>query len=218
MLFALGPVLFSRPLGSSLTNMGGGGHALQITIVTDRLSEEGRRLYVDMAAKYAVPIAFVDSRGMGNGPSFQTQIDVALKDSNDTLALILEDDYLISSETLLVAYDAFCRCSHLVGLNPHFHPGCVCRQNVRRFCVVGGRVYGRVNNTCCTFFMPIEAMRRNERALRRYDGWEKGSINQIWKRGLCLVPFGWTMAEHLHKQDLSPVFKKKRIDAGQESP
>lgn len=193
-----------------------GAHALRVTVVADRLSEAGRRLYADAAARHAVPIAFVDARGEGNGPSFQTQIDVALRDADDTLALILEDDYRLDPDVLLVAYDVFSRCSNVVGFNPHFHPDRIRFQDVKRFCAVDGRVYGRVPSTCCTFFMPVGVMRRHERALRRYDGWEKGSIGQIWERGLCLSPFGWTLAEHLHRQDLSPVCAE-RLDGKGES-
>lgn len=188
-----------------------GTHALRVTVVADRLSAEGRRLYAGAAARHAVPLAFVPSRGEGNGPSFQTQIDVALQGADDTLALILEDDYLLDPDALPVAYDVFCRCSNVVGLNPHFHPDRIRFQDVKRFCAVDGKVYGRIPSTCCTFFMPVGDMRRHERALRRYDGWEKGSIGRIWERELCLSPFGWTMAEHLHRQDLSPVAQEERI-------
>lgn len=187
-----------------------GAHALRVTVVADRLSAAGRRLYADAAARQAVPIAFVEARGEGNGPSFQTQVDVALQDADDTLALILEDDYRLDPDVLLVAYDVFCRCSNVVGFNPHFHPDRIRFQDVTRFCALDGRVYGRVPSTCCTFFMPVGDLRRHERALRRYDGWEKGSVGRIWEKAICLSPFGWTLAEHLHRQDLSPVFKEER--------
>ncbi len=182
-----------------------GASALKVTVVADRLSEAGRRLYERAAEGHALPLAFVASRGEGNGPSFQTQVDVALHDSDDTLALILEDDYLLDPDALVTAYSVLSGCSNVVGLNPHFHPDRIRFQDVRRFCAIGGRVYGRVGSTCCTFFMPVAEMRRHERRLRRYDGWEAGSIGEVWKRSICLAPFGWTMAEHLHRPDLSPA-------------
>lgn len=181
--------------------------AIRITVVTDRLSDEGRRLYVQAAAKQSLPIEFVESHAAGNGPSFLTQVDVALRDADDTAALILENDYLLDSDALVVPYAVLSGCSNVVGVTPHFHPDRIRAQDVRRFCAIDGRVYGRVSSTCCTFFISVSEMRRSLRHLRRYDGWEEGSVNEIWKRGICLSPFGWTLAEHLHRADLSPVFR-----------
>lgn len=184
-----------------------GDDAIRITIVTDRLSDEGKALYVQTAERHALPVEFVESRSGGNGPSFQTQVDVALRDPDDAVALFLEDDYLLSPDALTVPYAVLSECSNVVGLNPHFHPDRIRRRDVRRFCAIDGRVFARVDSSCCTFFVPVADLKRHLRHFRRYDGWEKGSINEVWKRGLFLAPFGWTLAEHLHKFDLSPVFR-----------
>ena len=53
--------------------------------------------------------------------------------------------------------------------------------------------------------MPVSQMRRCEKYLRSYDGGEGGTVNVVWKKGICLSPIGWTMAEALHRQELSPV-------------
>ena len=193
-----------------------GDGAIRITIVTDRLSDEGKALYTESAAKYALAVEFVDSRSDGNGPSFQTQVDVALRDRDDAVALFLEDDYLLSLDALVVPYAMLSECENVVGLNPHFHPDRLRRQDVKRFCAFDGRVFGRVDNSCCTFFVPVADLKKNLRHFRRYDGWEKGSINEVWKRGLFLAPFGWTLAEHLHKSDLSPVFRAEALRAAGE--
>jgi hypothetical protein len=53
--------------------------------------------------------------------------------------------------------------------------------------------------------MTASKIREYERCLRVYDGWEKGSVGCAWEKEICLAPFGWTLAEHLHLSDLSPV-------------
>ena len=79
------------------------------------------------------------------------------------------------------------------------------RQDIGLLSLFGNKLYSRIFNTCCTFFITAKAVRQFEKKLRMYDGWEDGSINCIWKQGICLAPLGWTMAEHLHRCDLSPT-------------
>lgn len=178
---------------------------LRITLVTDRLSDVGMSQYRDAAAVANVAFDVVIAAGHGNGPTFQTQIDIALKDDDDTLALILEDDYLLYEEALTIPFEVMRNHYKVIGFNPHFHPDRVRFQDIGKLAAVDGRLYCRVPSTCCTFFMPVRQMRKFEKYLRLYDGWEKGSVGVAWERGICLAPLGWTMAEHLHKSDLSPV-------------
>ena len=55
-----------------------GRDRLRITLVLDNMSEEGLSLYRERAAEAGVEFDVVQAKGHGNGPSFQTQIDVAL--------------------------------------------------------------------------------------------------------------------------------------------
>ena len=183
-----------------------GSENLRITLVTDRLSAAGMAQYRDAANAAGISFDVVESNGSGNGPTFQTQIDIALKDGDDTVALILEDDYLLSPEAFEVCFSVMARHGNVIGMNPHFHPGFVRCQDIGKLAVVDGRLFCRVSSTCCTFFMPVRQMRRFEKHLRVYDGFEKGSVNVAWRKGICLIPLGWTMAEHLHRCDLSPVY------------
>lgn len=178
--------------------------AIKITLVVDRLSDKGLNQYRESAKEVSLSFDVVEAKGHGNGPTFQTQIDIALQDRDDTLALILEDDYMLSEE-------AFCDCFHImqkyskvVGMNPHFHPDRIRRQDTGKLAMIDGRLFSQVFYTCCTFFIPVRVLRRYEKWFRVYDGFENGSINTIWGKGICLAPFGWTLAEHLHKSDLSP--------------
>lgn len=178
---------------------------IRITLIVDRLSAEGLALYRDAAATYGLSFDVVDAKGHGNGPTFQTQIDIALQDSDDTLALILEDDYLLEEDVLTTCFHIIQGHSHVTGMTPHFHPDRVRRQDAGLLVTLDGRLYCRVKNTCCTFFMPVSQIRRFEKSLRVYDGKEDGSVNVAWHKGICLAPLGWTLAEHLHRTELSPV-------------
>ena len=181
------------------------GDKLKITIVSDRLSAEGLCLYREAARKVSLDFDVVESVGHGNAPSFQTQLDIAFADKDDTLVLILEDDYLLLEDALVVPFKIMRDHSSVVGFNPHFHPDRVQRQDVGRLCVVDHRLYCQVASTCCTFFMRKRDLKRYERYLRFYKGTEDGSVNIAWERELCLAPLGWTLAEHLHRNDLSPT-------------
>lgn len=178
---------------------------LKVTLVTDNMSNDGLSLYASAAEKERIAFDIVESRGHGNGPSFQTQIDIAMKDDDRTLLLILEDDYLLDENALVIPFDLMRKHSKIIGFNPHFHPGTIRFQNFCELTVISNRLYCQVPSTCCTFFMARADLARYERDLRLYDGWENGSVNCAWQKELCLAPIGWTLAEHLHKSDLSPV-------------
>ena len=182
-----------------------GKEHLKITIVADQLSEQGLAQYRDAAIASGLSFDRVHAKDHGNGPSFQTQIDIALQDSDDTLALILEDDYLLEDESFTTCFRIMRNHANVIGMNPHFHPDRVRRQDIGKMVTINSRLYSRIFNTCCTFFMPVRVMKRYEKFLRIYEGCEDGSINCIWKRGICLGPLGWTMAEALHRSELSPV-------------
>ena len=182
-----------------------GVDSISLTIVTDRLSEEGMALYRDAAQKEGICFETVLSKGPGNGPSFQTQIDIALRDDDDTLVLILEDDYLLEEQALAMSFEVMRDHSGVAGFCPHFHPDRVRRQDIGRMVAIDQRLYCRVLSTCCTFFMPARLIRRFQKHLRLYDGFEKGSIGYAWEKAICLAPLGWTLAEHLHRNELSPV-------------
>lgn len=184
-----------------------GESSLRITLVTDRLSAVGMMQYKEAAMRVGLTFDVIESKGCGNGPSFQTQVDVALKDDDDTVVLILEDDYLLEIDALSNCFAVMQDRSNVIGMNPHFHPDRVRRQDIGLLSLFGNKLYSQIFNTCCTFFITAKAARCFEKKLRRYDGWEDGSINCIWKQGICLAPLGWTMAEHLHRCDLSPVQK-----------
>ena len=182
-----------------------GAENLRITLVADRLSDEGLSSYRESAKASGLSFDIVESKGHGNGLSFQTQIDVALQDTDDTLALILEDDYMLDSSTFVTCFSIMRDHSNVIGMNPHFHPDRERRQDIGKIVTINGSLYCRIFNTCCTFFMPVIHMRKYEKYLRVYDGWEDGAVNVAWKKGLCLSPLGWTLAEHLHRTELSTV-------------
>lgn len=184
-----------------------GREAIRITFVVDRLSDVGMRQYRDAADAVGLDFDVVEAMGHGNGPTFQTQIDIALQDADDTLALILEDDYLLDEMAFVTCFKVMRDHSKVIGMNPHFHPDRVRYSDIGKLAAIDGKLYCRVPSTCCTFFMPVREMRRFEKSLRLYDGWEKGSVGCAWEKGICLAPLGWTLAEHLHRSDLSPVCK-----------
>ena len=200
-----------RAGGCSLFKAGGkfvekfGVGNLRITLVVDRLSDSGMAQYKEASEAVGLPFDVFEVQEHGNGPSFQKQIDVALQDSDDTLALILEDDYLLDEEAFTTCFRIMKDHSNVVGMNPHFHPDRVRRQDIGMLVTIDGHLYCRVFNTCCTFFMPVSQMRRYEKYLRLYDACEDGAVNSVWKKGICISPLGWTLAEHLHKTELSPV-------------
>ena len=178
---------------------------IRITLVVDRLSEVGLSQYKDAANSVGMEFDVIEAKGHGNGPTFQTQIDVALNDSADTLVLILEDDYKLDELAFITCFKVMRDNSKVIGMNPHFHPDRVRFQDVKGYAVIDKKLYGRVPSTCCTFFMTTLKIREYEKNLRVYDGWEKGSVGCAWEKEICLAPFGWTLAEHLHLSDLSPV-------------
>lgn len=182
-----------------------GKENIRITIVVDRLSEKGLTQYRDAATASGLSFDVVKAKASGSGPTFQTQIDIALQDTDDTLAFILEDDYLLYEESFITCFRIMRDHSNVIGMNPHFHPDRVRRQDIGQLVTIDGRLYSRIFNTCCTFFMPVREMKHYEKHLRIFECWEDGSINCMWKKGICLGPLGWTMAEALHRSELSPV-------------
>ena len=182
-----------------------GKENLCITIVADNLSEKGMTQFREAAAPTGLAFDVVEMEDHGNAPSFHKQIDIALQDPDDTLAFILEDDYLLDEASLTTCFRLMRDHDHVIGMNPHFHPDRVRRQDIGLLTAIDGKLYCRIYNTCCTFFMPVSQMRHHEKHLRAYRGWEDESVNQIWKRGICLSPLGWTLAEALHRSELSPV-------------
>ena len=182
-----------------------GRDRLRITLVLDNMSEEGLSLYRESAAEAGVEFDVVQSKGHGNGPSFQTQIDVALADDDETVELIFEDDYLMSEDSLVYPFAVMRDHSRVSGFNPHFHPDRIRFQDYGKLVMIRKRLCCRVSSTCCTFFIRRSALRRQEPYLRFYEGCEIGTVNAVWKREICLAPLGWTLAEHLHRSDLSPV-------------
>ena len=190
-----------------------GKTAIRITLVVDRLSDVGMRQYREKADAVGLDFDVVEAMGHGNGPTFQTQIDIALQDADDTLALILEDDYLLDEMAFVTCFKVMRDHSKVIGMNPHFHPDRVRYSDIGKLAAIDGKLYCRVPSTCCTFFMPVREMRRFEKSLRLYDGWEKGSVGCAWEKGICLAPLGWTLAEHLHRSDLSPVCKSLKASS-----
>lgn len=182
-----------------------GRENLHITLVTDRLSAVGMSQYRNAADAVGLTFDVVEAKGHGNGPTFQTQIDVVLGDTDDTLALILEDDYQLEPDAFSICFHVMRGYDKVIGMNPHFHPDRVRFQDIGKLAAIDGRLFCRVPSTCCTFFMPVRQMRRFAKFLRLYDGWEAGAVNVAWEKGICLAPLGWTLAEHLHRSDLSPV-------------
>lgn len=197
--------------GCSLFNAGSqfvkkyGVENFRVTLVVDRLSDAGMSQYRKAASDVGLSFDVVEAKSHGNGPTFQTQIDVALQDTDNTLVLILEDDYLLDDDAFTTCFDIMQNHSKVIGMNPHFHPDRVRRQDIGELVVIDGKLYCRIYNTCCTFFIPVCQIRQYETYLRTYDGWEDGSVNSVWEKGLCLSPLGWTLSEHLHRNDLSPV-------------
>lgn len=189
-----------------------GKENLRITIIADRLSEGGKAQYREAAASVDLPFEMIEAKGHGSGPTFQSQIDIALQDTDDTLALILEDDYLLNDDAFSTCFCVMRDHSYVIGMNPHFHPDRIRRHDTGKLTVIDGKLYGQIYNTCCTFFMPVSTMRRYEKHLRVFECWEDGSINEIWKKGICLSPLGWTMAEALHRSELSPVTTLLKTD------
>lgn len=182
-----------------------GKENIRITFVVDKLSEEGMAQYQKVADDVGLSFDVVEAKAHGNGPSFQTQIDIALQDTDETLAFIVEDDYMLDGEAIATCFQIMKDHSKIVGMNPHFHPDRVRRQDIGKLITLDGKLYCQIFNTCCTFFMPVSQIRRYKKYLQTYDGWEDGSVNSVWKRSVCLSPLGWTMAEHLHRTELSPV-------------
>lgn len=181
-----------------------GKENLRITIIADRLSGTGRSQYQEAAKAVNLPFEFVEAKGHGSGPTFQSQIDIALQDDDETLALILEDDYLLYDDAFITCFRIMRDHTNVIGMNPHFHPDRIHKHDTGKLVVIDGKLYGQIYNTCCTFFMPVSQMRRYEKYLRVFECWEDGSINAIWKKGICLSPLGWTMSEALHRSELSP--------------
>lgn len=182
-----------------------GKENIRISLVVDRLSETGLNQYRKAAKEAGLPFEVVDAKGHGSGPTFQTQIDIALQDSDDTLAFILEDDYLLDEEAFTTCFRIMRDHSNVIGMNPHFHPDRIRRHDTGKLTIIDHQLYGRIYNTCCTFFIPVSQMRRYEKHLRVFECWEDGSINEIWKKEICLSPIGWTLSEALHRSELSPV-------------
>lgn len=187
-----------------------GEKSIRITLVVDRLSDVGMNQYREAAGAVGLDFNVVEAGGHGNGPTFQTQVDIALQDADDTLVLILEDDYNLDETALTTCFKIMQEHSNVIGMNPHLHPDRVRSSDIGKLAAIDGKLYCRVPSTCCTFFMPVREMRRFEKYLRLYDGFEKGSVGVAWEKGICLAPLGWTMAEHLHRSDLSPVCKLLR--------
>lgn len=182
-----------------------GKENLQITLIIDRLSDAGMNQYREAAKAANLSFDVVEAKGSGSGPTFQTQIDLALQDTKDTLAFILEDDYWLDEQSLTTCFHIMQTHSKVIGMNPHFHPDRERRQDIGKLVTIDGHLYSRIFNTCCTFFMPVREMKHYKKHLRVFECWEDGSINTIWEKGICLGPLGWTMAEALHRSELSPV-------------
>ena len=62
-----------------------GKSEIRITLVVDRLSDVGLRQYREAADAAGMDFDVVDAKGHGNGPTFQSQIDIARQDTDDTL-------------------------------------------------------------------------------------------------------------------------------------
>lgn len=182
-----------------------GRENIRITLVADHLSDAGMQQFREAAEAAGMTFDVMETATHGNAASFQQQIDMALQDTDDTLAFILEDDYLLYEDALTICFRVMRDHQKVIGMNPHFHPDRVRRQDIGLLAAIHHKLYARVYNTCCTFLMPVKEMRHYEKYLRAYEGWEDSSINYIWKKGICLSPLGWTMAEALHRSELSPV-------------
>lgn len=173
---------------------------IKVSIVADRLSAAGQRLYKEMFV--GVSVEFVESE-RGNAQTFRAQINLALKDSDDTLVAIFEDDYLTDPETFYSVFELFNSIPKLCGFTPHEHPDGIRNAQPTRIYRLRGRRYKLVQTTTCTFFAGVDLIRRWRRVLLHYDGYENLSINRVWKREICISPCGWTFSEHLHRTELS---------------
>ncbi|MGN0888066.1 MAG: hypothetical protein ACI4UY_04205 [Kiritimatiellia bacterium] len=181
-----------------------GVEALRMTIVTDRLSAEGRRLYACFGEESGIVCQFVEA-DQGNAATFRRQIEVAQLDSSDTLVAIFEDDYKCDENMFCEVFDIFNATRGLLGFCPHFHPDVIRRYTAVRIYKIMGRFYQAIPKTCCTFFIGAADIAKYRRHFLRYEGWEDASINDVWQKGICLSPCARTLAEHLHRSDLSPV-------------
>lgn len=190
---------------------------LKLTIVTDRMTETGRSLYREFSCQTSLDCEFVES-APGNAATFRRQIELALEDSDDTLVAIFEDDYACAQDVFLEVYDLFNRTNGLLGFNPHFHPNLIAEHEPVRLYKLCGKLYQSVLTTCCTFFIGACDIRKYKRSFLRYEGWENASINDVWRKGICLSPCGRTLAEHLHRSDLSPVFIFPPIESQTKTP
>ena len=65
-----------------------GKRTFESPLSQNRLSDNGMTLYRKAAEEAGLSFDVVDSNGHGSGPSFLSQIDVALQDPDDTLAFI----------------------------------------------------------------------------------------------------------------------------------
>lgn len=180
-----------------------GRETLEIVLVSDRLSESGRTLYHEAANQNGVSFSERASES-GNRATFQSQVDVASLADDDTLVFFLEDDYELKPETLVLAFELF-RDTCIIGFNPHFHPWTIDRSTRVRLYHHAGRLFVSVPTTCCTFFTTARHLRRHLKDLRRYVGFEIATVNELWRDGTCLAPCGFSLAEHLHRSELSYV-------------
>ena len=155
-----------------------GRDSIRISLVVDRLSDAGLCQYREAAVAAGLEFDVIQAKGYGNGPTFQTQIDIAIADSDDTVAVILEDDYKLDEVAFTTCFGIMRDHSNVIGMNPHFHPDRVRFQDIGRLVVIDRKLYCQVPSTCCTFFMPVVQMRRFEKYLRLYDGCEKGSVGE----------------------------------------
>lgn len=182
-----------------------GADALRIVLVEDRLSEIGRAVYLP-----AGPLKEVGSEP-GNRETFQRQVDVASQADDETLVCFLEDDYILDPDMFCEAFELF-NATSMAGFTPHFHPGLVNGGTNVRLLSVNGKFYAHVPTTTCTFFISATDVRKNLSRLRRYYGSELGNINEIWRHNVCLAPCCRTLAEHMHKSDLSYVWVKSKLN------
>jgi len=185
-----------------------GADKLTVSIVADRLSDDGRELYDELFQE--VPFEFVPS-APGNANTFRSQIDLASKDDDKTLVAVYEDDYLTDPKAFTTAFSLFNGVPKLCGFTPHAHPDVLRSSLLTRIYKLQGHFYKLVRTTTCTFLAGADLIRRHRRDFIRYDGYENLSINRVWMKEICLAPCCWTLAEHLHCSDLSHVQMLVRI-------